>query len=144
MMKQQNKRIPWNKGLHIQSNNALVDWRAKGGTNKGKPTPWLVGRKLSEETKNKLRKQKLGRNNPMFGKTGEKSPVWKGELAGYYAIHKWIEAHLQKDGNCKSCEKIYRTHWANYSGNYKRDITDFLELCPTCHSAFDRNREVIL
>ena len=51
---------------------------------------------------------------------------------------------FKKENHCNSCEKIFKTHWANYSGNYKRDITDFLELCPTCHSAFDRNREILL
>lgn len=73
------------------------------------------------------------------GKTGKKSPAWKGNRVGYRGIHKWVEKELGKPMFCSNCdnknEKMY--HWANISKEYKRDINDWLRLCPYCHKRFD-------
>jgi hypothetical protein len=45
----------------------------KAGTGK-----WMKGRKQSEETRKKRSLAWSGQNNPMYGRTREKSPVWKG------------------------------------------------------------------
>ena len=59
------------------------DFSGENNPNYGKVTPEetkqkikgsLVGRKLSEETKNKIGITSAGENNPMYGKTGEDSP----------------------------------------------------------------------
>jgi len=34
-----------------------------------------------------------------------------------------------------------RVEWANISGEYKRDKSDWIELCSSCHRYFDRNKE---
>ena len=68
--------IPWNKGLHKQFNNALAEWRAKGGTNKGKKAPWAKGTYNPMHdpiNREKIRLSKLGKKNPRYGKFKEES-----------------------------------------------------------------------
>jgi hypothetical protein len=82
-----------------------------------------------------------------LGKKGEADPCWKGESATYSAKHRWIQNNWQKTGMCEIClmERKPRagtrlkwgTHWANKSGNYVRERSDWLELCPKCHKSFD-------
>lgn len=68
---------------------------------------------------------------------------WKGDNAGYSAIHSWIRNHY---GNANRCEnpdctersKIYE--WANISGEYHRRRSDFKMLCRSCHRLLDMNR----
>ena len=35
-----------------------------------------------------------------------------------------------------------RYHWANVSGKYLRDISDWIQLCVKCHKQFDIERRV--
>lgn len=72
-------------------------------------------------------------------KRGKDSPNWKGDKVGRVALHQWVEQQLGKTRKCEHCgstkEKIY--DWANKSGEYKRDIGDWLRLCRKCHSKYD-------
>ena len=36
-----------------------------------------------------------------------------------------------------------RYHWANISGEYKRDLTDYKRLCVSCHRYFDSYKDTI-
>lgn len=60
----------------------------------------------------------------------------------YSGIHKWISYHYKKTGVCSDCGRSGLSgkfiHWANISGNYKRDIKDWRELCAKCHQVFDK------
>lgn len=72
-------------------------------------------------------------------KTGSKHHRWKGNQAGYLAIHSWLARHYGKADHCERCdgEKAKRFDWANLSGKYKRDVADFIQLCPSCHKKMD-------
>lgn len=68
--------IPWNKGKHIKSNNALVEWKTNGGVSwpKGKKRPDqsgenhpLFGTHLSDEHKKKLVDSRKGKLGPRLG-----------------------------------------------------------------------------
>lgn len=61
------------------------------------------------------------------------------EDASYSAVHYWIARRYGKAKQCINCqvEDKSRYFWANVSGEYKRDISDWLELCASCHSKFD-------
>jgi hypothetical protein len=67
----------------------------------------------------------------------EQHPGWKGDKAGYSAIHDWILRNKTKPKVCEECHKKKKLQAANISGEYKRDITDFKFLCSKCHSAID-------
>jgi hypothetical protein len=70
---------------------------------------------------------------------GESHHNWKGDSAGYEAIHGWIVRNLGKADHCSfnPYHKSTRYHWANISGNYMRDTDDYASLCPACHKTYD-------
>ena len=74
----------------------------------------------------------------------DKNVNWKGKEASYYAKHIWVSYNHGKPTKCEHCGKDGLTgrkiHWANISGEYKRDINDWKRLCVPCHSKYDRER----
>lgn len=105
------------------------------------------GYKHSEETKKKISESNKGKHNYWLGKTqslehrqksakrNERNGMWKGDNAGYNAIHIWIRNRLGKAKRCTRniLHKSTRYHWANISGEYNRDLNDWQELCPSCN-----------
>ena len=87
-------------------------------------SPWL-GKKLSKEHKSKI------------VKFGEQNGMWKGDDVGYSALHKWIYRKKGKAVKCEKCGVECKCSWANLSGEYKRDVRDFISLCYSCHKKFD-------
>ena len=83
------------------------------------------GKKFSEETKKKM----------SISRMNDKNPAYKGEDAGYRAIHIWVEQRKGKASYCSNdiTHKATRYHWANISGEYKRDLDDWHSLCPSCN-----------
>ncbi len=81
-----------------------------------------------------------GEKRPEF--RGENNPAWKGDKVGYRALHHWVNRRLGKPMCCDSCgcTSLKRYHWANKSGKYKREITDWIRLCPKCHGQYDKER----
>jgi len=85
-------------------------------------------------------------SDSLKGKIGKESRRWKGDKASYVAKHMWIIKHY---GNAKKCSnnpdhRAKRYEWANKSGKYKRDISDYIELCPSCHRKMDHDRKALL
>lgn len=68
-------------------------------------------------------------------RSGEKHPGWKGDKAGYLAIHAWVQRRLGKPNKCVECgtATAKKFEWANISGKYKRNVKDFRRLCTSCH-----------
>jgi len=55
----------------------------------------------------------------------------------YNSIHQWNLRHWEKTGVCENCKKPGKTQWANLSGEYQRDFSDWAELCSSCHALID-------
>lgn len=91
------------------------------------------GSHLSGDSKQKLRVLFSGKNNPMYGKTCEQNPRWKGDRAGYYAIHAWIRRRKGKPEFCEVCQREKPVELSSVSGECKRDVDDFQWLCRRCH-----------
>lgn len=137
-----------------------------------KQIPWNKGLKTPEETKKKQSLARLGKEpwnkgvhtgiKPWLGKErlnmmGDKNPEWKGDKVGYFALHNWISRQLGKANHCDNRNCIYprynsrkvllkapkRFEWSNISGLYKRDLSDWQQLCPSCHQKYDRNLLVL-
>lgn len=58
----------------------------------------------------------------------------------YSGLHTWL---IRTYGRAKYCEndkthKSKRFEWANISGEYKRNISDYKQLCTSCHHKFDK------
>jgi hypothetical protein len=140
--------IPWNKGIHTgispmlgkKHNPETIIKLVKNNTH------YWKGKSFSEEHKKHLSENHAdikGNKSPMYGKSGmveEKHPQWKGDKVGYYALHDWVKKKLGMPQKCEWCgisdlDIVY--HWANKSGEYKRDVTDWLRLFPKCHRKHD-------
>ncbi len=79
-------------------------------------------------------------HKPVLDQSGEKNNQWKGDKVGYSGLHYWIRRAL---GNPKKCEMCGITDkewydWANISHKYNRDISDWIRLCRSCHTKYDR------
>ena len=75
---------------------------------------------------------KLGNNNPNYGNV-----KFVGSLKDYKYYHYKVNAERGKASKCINGCDATRYHWANISGKYE-DTSDYQEMCPTCHSEFDR------
>lgn len=69
----------------------------------------------------------------------EKSWAWKGDNVGKAALHNWVERKLGKPRLCEHCKtkKAKQFDWANKSQEYKREISDWIRLCRSCHAKYD-------
>ncbi len=75
------------------------------------------------------------------GQKGELGNKWKGDAAGYSSIHKHIRKNYGNPPCCEWCELPgkshkgkWNIHWANKTGEYSRDISDWIGLCWWCHA----------
>jgi hypothetical protein len=107
---------------------------------------FLYGKKMSKEWRENLSKSHLGH---IPSNKGIKRPeisnenhfAWKGDKVGYFALHSWVRRKLGKAQKCEFCGKEKTTpknvQWANKSGKYFRDLTDWIQLCVKCHKEYD-------
>lgn len=98
-------------------------------------TPWNKGIKYKIKEDGRKNKPKE-----------ENSPYWKGNNVGYSGIHMWVKSKLSSPNVCQMCgsndeNKMY--HWANISGEYKRNLKDWIRLCVPCHSKYDMSKRLL-
>jgi hypothetical protein len=117
--------------------------------------PWNKGKKEVQKAWNKdlktgplsqIHRQNIGTGNK--GKTlGTKNYAWKGDKVSYRSLHLWIYYHKGHPSTCEHCKKTslkaQEIHWASLSGEYKRDLNDWIRLCVKCHRKLDKNRKTI-
>lgn len=72
---------------------------------------------------------------------GERHHNWKGDKVGYKELHAWVARWLGKPSKCEFCKKDgfkgKSIDWANKSGKYLRDLSDWIRLCKPCHKMYD-------
>ena len=73
---------------------------------------------------------------------GESHARWKGDKVTYGALHTWIYRELGKAKYCLFAKTLYSDcsktfSWANISGEYKRDLKDWMQLCMSHHKKYD-------
>jgi len=71
-------------------------------------------------------------------KKGHIPANFKEKGFGYNTVHKWLTRHFPKKGICEECLKESKTQYANITGKYLRDRSDYRELCYSCHTRIDR------
>ena len=104
--------------------------------------PWSGKKRGPQKDEQKI---KLSEHHKRYGikppptPENDSNPIWKGDRASYQAKHMWIYRRKGKALKCIACEILgkKRYHWANVSGKYKRDVNDYIELCPSCHYYYD-------
>ena len=72
---------------------------------------------------------------------GELHHSWKGGNVKYAGLHTWVINTLGKPSSCSNCGTTTANsyEWANVSGEYKRETSDYIRLCAKCHRRFDNN-----
>lgn len=101
------------------------------------------GSRHSVETKAKIGAASAARRHTVETRrrlAGPNRPLWKGNAVAYKTLHAWVGRHKVKAGACSECGAAGATEWANVSGQYRRDLDDFTELCRSCHRRFDKGR----
>lgn len=98
----------------------------------------------SEEHNEKNRLAHLGKKNQKIaeGQRGAKNSQWVGSAVGYKALHQWVAKNFLGSMVCEHCwqekENNRQIHWANKSGEYTRQRSDWMRLCVKCHKAYDK------
>ncbi len=69
----------------------------------------------------------------------DKAHAWKGDMVGIDGLHNWVQRHLGKPRLCEHCKttEAKQFDWANKSRKYKRDLSDWIRLCRSCHAKYD-------
>lgn len=99
---------------------------------KGEPVNYIQGHNRRGHQSSDEHRQKISEANK-----GALSSQWKGDSVGYIALHQWLYRNKKRKGICEECGKKGKTDFANVSGEYKRDVDDFIELCRSCHCKRD-------
>jgi phage gpG-like protein len=116
--------------------------RKIGELNKGRSPSKETRKKLSEALKGRII-SKDTRNKIRLSHKGEKNYNWKGDNVSYKGLHKWVGKELGKAIKCIWCSSVKKVEWANISGKYKRDLTDWFQLCHSCHMKYDKVSEKV-
>lgn len=77
--------------------------------------------------------------------SGAANSMWRGDSAGYQALHLRVEAARGKPQRCACCDRTDpgRYEWANLSGEYE-NINDYIRLCVSCHRQLDSRRRKVI
>jgi len=96
---------------------------------KGKDHKGFEGKRHSKETRELMSKNRKDKNNSN----------WKGDKAGYKAIHIWVNKNKLKPKQCEVCGGYTDDlDLSNISGDYKRDVNDYEYICRSCHWKKDK------
>ncbi len=150
--------IPWNKGLKGIHLSPATEF--KKGIRHSPETEFKKGNKPISPIKKDQHvapetEFKKGHSTWNKGKShlpDEKHSQWKGDGVGDGALHSWIHRKLGKANRCERIGCKYpRTNaakqtlrqpktfqWANISHKYKREFSDWIQLCASCHARYDR------
>jgi len=72
----------------------------------------------------------------------ENHGMWKGNEAGYAAIHYWVQRYKPKPEVCGICGKSGVLELSNKTGKLIRDIDNFQYIHKSCHKKYDKENEI--
>lgn len=111
---------PWHKGKSdVYSKDALEKMSLK-----------KKGKKLSLQHRERIK---------LSAPRGIEHVWWKGDNVSYGNLHTWVKRYLGKPKFCVYCQttKARKFEWANISKTYKRELSDWIRLCTSCHRLYD-------
>ena len=103
----------------------------------GRSRAWLVGRRLSEETRRKMSEKRRMRLHP----------CWTGMVPkGYRVLHYRIRMLYGEPDHCENSTcpgGSKRFQWSSKRHNYNSVARkDWQQLCPRCHKRYDKEHNV--
>jgi len=93
--------------------------------------------------KNAGYKSRIAKKRNQFGSNNSS---WKGDEAGYAALHYRVYNTKGKPQKCDECsydKDDRRYQWASLNGNYA-DVEDYKRMCESCHSKYDNKIKNII
>lgn len=87
---------------------------------------------------------------------GSDNPTWKGEEAGYHAVHKRLQSHRGRasDYACQCGDQAAQWAYdhtdpdekqgADDPGPYSHDLDRYIPMCHSCHVRVDQNRKLVV
>lgn len=108
----------------------------------------LRGTPKTDEHKKKISKALKGIKSPWTAKRNKenaRSNKWSDiPFNEYLSAHNWVRRKYGRPKICEHCKRIRPKgelfDWANVSHTYKKDRSDWLQLCRKCHYKFDKGR----
>ena len=81
--------------------------------------------------------------NKGWFETGELflNQLHKTNMNKYKRLHFWINKIKKKTGICKKCKNKKKTQFVNISRKCKKILSDWTELCCSCHKQYDFHRK---
>ena len=128
-------------GLWMNGKHHSEETKKKIGlSNEGK-----IKKPFTEEHKNNISKSNKGIHHSfdtefkIGDNSNERHFNWKGNNAGYTALHIWVRKHKYNFGFCETCGKITKkldlTNINNHQ--YTRNPDDYQYNCRNCHRQID-------
>ncbi len=99
----------------------------------------LVSRNLKGKIFTEDHKQKISQ-----AMQGENHRLWKGDEVSYKTLHQWVQRYKGVANKCQNCGSEQNVEWANKSRQYKRDTSDWIQLCKKCHWKYDNLSRAIV
>lgn len=102
-------------------------------------------------------KSPMQKGHKAFVKYGKEHWAWQGDNPSYRAVHGWLVKNYGNPQLCENPRCIYPRkdkrgywmekprayQWANISKTYKRDRSDFMRLCASCHKLYDMRGKLV-
>lgn len=131
-------QVAWNKGKKMPfKHRKMADGFMPVRVFKKGHIPWNKGINLPFTVWNKGRKGKQKNHNTDGLKLGALAS-FKETGFSYIALHQWVRRKLGTPHLCTVCGITNgKFQWANKSGEYKRDLSDWIRLCIKCHRKYD-------
>lgn len=104
-------------------------------THKGIPLS-LEHRKKISLSKNGIKFTDSHKKNLSIAHKKNRKRLFTGTNSSYKCLHVWLKRNLPKL-ECEQCHSTDRLQYANRTGLYKKDISDYIILCTLCHVRYD-------
>lgn len=116
----------------------IVGWYQEGLTVKEINAIAPKGYKVQNVLQRHLPERRSAIKRNQFGAANSS---WRGDEAGYQALHLRVDSARGKPMRCDWCEDTNgsRYEWANLTGDYT-NVWDFVRLCVSCHRTYDAKR----
>ena len=92
-------------------------------------TIWKAMKRNGIKSRPSVKRNQVGANNSS----------WKGDDAGYAALHYRVQKVRGKAVKCDVCghsDSDRKYEWANLTKNYA-DVMDYKQMCQSCHATYD-------
>ncbi len=139
----------WLENEYLQKERSAADIANEFGVTECAILQWLRKHNIQPRTMSEIRSKKhwgsSGKDNGMYGSTGNKNPNWKNgctpDRQSFYVSEEWKKVcrlvYARDNARCVKCgskENLHVHHIVSFSVKEKRaDVDNLVLLCEKCH-----------